>query len=492
MLLTGLSLTGLSWAGLAGCGRDPSRPSALPSAPPLTPSPGQRVVEHTLTPRATRLDLGGVEVDTWAYGDALPGPLIRANAGDLIRVRVDSELPEETTVHWHGIALRNVADGIPHTTQDPIPAGGSYLYEYVAPDPGTYFYHSHVGLQLDRGLYAPLIIDDPAEPGDYDAEWIVVLDDWVDGTGRTPEDVLAELTAGSGDGHHHDHGSMGDGSMGDMGEMDMSGMGGNAKPPPYGHSDVTYPHFLINGRIPADAETFRARPGQRIRIRVINASADTVFSIALPEHTMTVTHSDGFPVQPTEARALYLGMGERYDVLVTVGDGVFPLVATPFGKEGRALAWLRSGSGEAIEPTALPAAYTRNILEGADLLPAESALLPKRPADDQQSMMLSGSMSPYTWAINGAPHGLNQALEVTEGQRVRFGIMNHTTMAHPMHVHGHTFALDSGLRKDTVLVKPMSMLNIELQADNPGLWMAHCHNAYHGEAGMMIDLDYRV
>lgn len=253
---------------------------------------GRRVVSTRLTPRPVTVDLGGRTVDTWAYGEQVPGPLLRARAGDLLRVTVDNQLPVETSVHWHGLALRNDMDGVPHLTQDPIPAGGSFDYEFTAPDPGTYFYHPHSGVQLDRGLYGVLIVDDPTEPGGYDDEWIVVLDDWVDGTGRSPDQVLAafEKTSasddpgGSMDGM--DHGSMG-GSMGGMGEGMHSRLIGGA-------GDVDYPYYLINGRTPSTPHTFTGRPGQRVRIRFVNAGSDTAFRVAVGGHRMTVSHCDGF------------------------------------------------------------------------------------------------------------------------------------------------------------------------------------------------------
>ena len=138
---------------------------ALGPVPSASPSAGQKLVSASLTPKPTTLDLAGTTVNTWAYGDSVPGQLIRATAGDFLRVTVDNRLPADTTVHWHGIRLRNAADGVPGVTQDPIKPGAKYVYEFTAPDPGTYFFHPHVGVQLDRGLYAPLIIDDPAEPG---------------------------------------------------------------------------------------------------------------------------------------------------------------------------------------------------------------------------------------------------------------------------------------------------------------------------------------
>jgi FtsP/CotA-like multicopper oxidase with cupredoxin domain len=455
------------------------------------------VIEKSLTARPVTLDLGGPTVRTWAYADTVPGPLIRADAGDLVRIRLDNQLPADTTVHWHGIALRNVADGVPGQTQDPVGPGTSYNYEFTVPDPGTYFYHPHVGVQLDRGLYGPLIVDDPREPGEYDAEWVVVLDDWVDGTGRTPDDVFAELTGSSGS------------SMGGMGGMDhgsmpmnpragstdgpgMPGMGmGRA---PFGDAgDVVYPYYLVNGRVPAAPKTFAAKPGQRIRLRIINAASDTIFTVAMGGHRMTVTHSDGYAVQPRDTDAFYIGMGERYDAIVTVKDGVFPLVAVPFGKQGQAMAVVRTGSGATPPADIKPSELSGAVLLGSDLLPAAESRLPARTFDATSRLTLSGQMRPYAWGINGAPYGRNTPLSVREGQRLRVDVTNMTMMSHPLHLHGHTFALvDSGLRKDTVMLRPMESRAIELQADNAGDWMIHCHNIYHAEAGMMIALNYQT
>ena len=127
---------------------------------------------------------------------------------------------------------------------------------------------------------------------------------------------------------------------------------------------------------------------------------------------------------------------------------------------------------------------------GSELLPAPSSLLPARPPAATAALTLEGSMTPYRWGINGAPYGSNVALTVKRGQRLRLNVRNLTMMTHPLHLHGHTFALRSGLRKDTVLLAPMQAMPIELDADNAGDWMVHCHNVYHAEAGMMIGLRY--
>ena len=170
------ALTACSTNGGAGFGSATFGPAA-----PVTPSPGQKVVVKSLVAKPTTLDLGGPKVASWAYGDTVPGPLIRATAGDFLRITLDNQLPDDSTIHWHGIRLSNPADGVPGMTQDPVKPGASFTYQFTAPDPGTYFFHPHVGVRHDRGLYAPLVIDDPREPGGYDAEWVVVLDDWVDG-----------------------------------------------------------------------------------------------------------------------------------------------------------------------------------------------------------------------------------------------------------------------------------------------------------------------
>jgi multicopper oxidase len=437
--------------------------------------PGQSVVTARLSPQLTTLDLGGLEVDTWAYGDRLPGPLIRATAGDLLSISVDNRLAVDTSVHCHGIALRNDMDGVPGITQDPIAPGETYDYKFTAPDPGTYFYHPHSGVQLDRGLYGVLLIDDPAEPGDYDDEWVIVLDDWVDGTGQTADDVLADLKSGGAS-----HGSMG--GMGGSGDGSRSlGHGG----------DVVYPHYLINGRIPKGPVSFTGKPGQRIRLRVVNAGSDTAFRLALGGHELTVTHSDGFPVVPTATDAILVGMGERYDVTITLAEGVFALVASAEGKTGAASAVVRTTEGDAPAVSTLPELGKR-VLLGTDLVVAEQVRLSERKVDREHELVLRGSMSRYEWTINGRSFPDHGQLAISEGERVRLRFTNESMMFHPMHVHGHTFALSrGGARKDTVIVRPMASLDVELDANNPGQWMTHCHNIYHAESGMMTTLSYQ-
>jgi FtsP/CotA-like multicopper oxidase with cupredoxin domain len=476
VLIGALGLSGIAAASAWGVSAAVPTAESLRRAEALRRGTVRRVVTARLTPRPTTIDLGGPVVKTWAYGDSVPGPLLRARAGDLLRVQVDNQLPASTSVHWHGIALRNDMDGVPGMTQPPIEAGASFTYEFTVPDPGTYFYHPHSGVQLDRGLYGTLLVDDRADPGGYDVEWTVVLDDWVDGTGRTPEQVLKGLTDGSGADMH--------GSMGGVAEGIQSpllGVGGH----------VAYPHYLANGRVPAAPVTMAAKPGQRMRLRLVNAGSDTAFRVALGGHRLTVTHSDGFPVVPVTTDALLIGMGERYDVLVTVGDGVFPLVALAEGKRGNALALVRSAAGTPPAASARPAELAGSVTVGTDLTAADTVRLQPKEVDRRHDLRLSGSLSPYRWMINHKIFHEGDSLPVEAGQRVRLRFQNHSRMFHPMHVHGHTFALvRGGARKDTVIVAPLQTLEVDFDANNPGQWMTHCHNIYHAETGMMTALSY--
>ncbi|WP_413798858.1 multicopper oxidase domain-containing protein [Streptomyces iranensis] len=486
-----------------------------------------------LTATATTLDIGARKVTSWAYEDQVPGREIRVTAGDTIALTLANNLPQPTTLHWHGIRLRNDMDGVPGVTQRPIKTGAAFDYRFTAFYPGTYWIHPHSGVQLDRGLYAPLIVEDPKEPLKYDKEWVVVLDDWLDGVGgRTPDKEFERLNAGKGGavGHAMDDGSMDDGSMDDDGKRGAKATAKptatakakatltakatpTAKPTPKpkaktkgarkkaapmesrllgGHAgDVTYPYYLVNGRSPESPQVFRAKRGDRVRIRIINAGGDTAFRVALGGHRMTVTHTDGYPVVPAKTDALLLGMGERYDVLVTVKDGVFPLAVIAEGKGRSAMAVLRT-RGKSPVKFPRPKELDGELLTADRLKAAEDVRLTPKEPDRIIRMRLTGSMRRWDWAINGRPYDPSQRYPVREGERVRISFINGTDMWHPVHLHGHTFALpDGGPRKDTTVLLPHHKVNVDLDADNPGLWMVHCHNVYHSESGMMTILGYQ-
>ncbi|MFD9291761.1 multicopper oxidase family protein [Streptomyces sp. NPDC060030] len=460
----------------------------------------------SLTATVSRLELGGgLTVPSWAYGDRLPGEAIRVTAGETLELALANHLPQATTMHWHGLSLRNDMDGVPALTQQAVKAGADFTYRFAVSRPGTHWIHPHSGVQLDRGLYAPLIVEDPKEPLGYDKEWIVVLDDWLDGVdGSTPEAVFDELTRGRGSAHDAGgHGAArrtadagGHGAARRAGDGDAPSrlLVGASSDLLGGHAgDVAYPHYLVNGRRASDPSVFEAAPGDRIRLRVVNAGGDTAFRLALGGHRMTVTHTDGFPVRHTETDTLLLAMGERYDVLVTAGDGVFPLTALAEGKEASALAVLKTGSGEIPPATARPTELDGELVTADRLAPDEAVALTERTPDRTVRMTLTGSMDAYDWAFDGRPYDPAARHPVKAGERVRLVFTNRTSMWHPIHLHGHTFALAGtalGARKDTAALLPGRSLTVDFDADNPGLWMLHCHNVYHAEAGMMTVLGY--
>jgi multicopper oxidase len=524
---------------LAACGHSKSQaPSsaaqmaaAIAAAERARPHSGHTVTA-TLTPQLTQIDLGGPIVRTLAFGDTIPGPLIRAKVGDELMVTVSNRLDHPTSVHWHGIALRNDMDGAEPSTPN-INAGQSFTYQFSVPNSGTYWGHPHTGLDEDTGLYLPVIVEDPTE-GNYDAEWIVVLDDWTDGVGKTPQQLYDELTNPNKSSMPSTTGttppppppppprstnpntsraprtprtprasttpttspsptsptspptSAAGKPEGSVGTSDL--LGGDA-------GDIAYPYYLINGRIPAAPTTFNAKPGQRIRIRFINSGSDTSFRVALTGHSMTVTHTDGYPVVPKTVDALLIGMAERYDVIVTAADGVFPLVALAEGKNALARALLSTGKGSPPDPQFRPAELTKRV-GTIDMFTATTPVYLGRPEPDLNlPVVLGGNMVQYNWMINGEPYSKTNPLHIRQGQRPTLTFDNTTMMYHPMHLHGHTFQLikpdgTPGARKDTVIVLPKQKVRAVLVADNPGTWVMHCHNTYHDFAGMQTRLDY--
>ena len=448
-----------------------------------------KVVRRELEAAPATVDFAGRRAATWAYDGTVPGPEIRVTAGDELRLSLRNALPDSTSVHWHGIALRNDMDGVPGLTQRAIKPTTRFDYEFVVPDPGTYWFHPHVGVQLDTGLMAPLIVEDPDEPGDYDDEAVLVLDDWTDGVGDSPKSIFDRMRKRG---------------MASMDGMDMEGMEGmegmggmpsSREPLGSDTGDVTYPFHVINGRVPGDPVVVSSKPGRRIRFRLINGGSDTAYRFAVGGHRLRVTHADGFPVRPVEVDTLILGMGERCDVTITVGDGVFPIVAVPEGKDDTpAMGVLRSGSGRTPPAEARPEELRRRLLAYADLAPTEPVTLKARQPDRIVDLSLQMAGGGRRWLIDGRAYGDHEPITMEQGERVRMRLNNKSMMFHPMHVHGHTFAVvgrgQAGFRKDTVNVLPMQKLEIEFEADNPGQWLAHCHNVYHGELGMMTVLSY--
>jgi FtsP/CotA-like multicopper oxidase with cupredoxin domain len=493
-------MTRRRFLGLAGLGAGAMILGACEATQRSAPSQGQngaRIAGYALEVAPLNFELGGREVSSWGYNGGVPGPEIRLKEGDTLRAAVRNRLPEGTTIHWHGLPIPNEMDGVPDVTQPPIGSGEDFTYEFEVPVSGTFFYHSHVGLQLDRAVYGPLVIEPESEPLGYDREFTLMLDDWLDGVDGTPEEKLKSLKTGGSAMSGMDGMDMGGMDMGHGGGMEgmdgMEGMGGTGETPRQWRPDIVYPSYLINGNPPDSPEELRVKRGEKVRIRFINSASASIFRVALAGHRMTVTHSDGQPVEPVEADALRIGQGERYDVFVDAGNpGVWQLAARAEGTEkiGRAL-FRYEGSSTSVPPAnQMPPELERELLL-YDMLRAapEAEAPPGGEPDEVVPITINGDEEKYVWTINGEIFSEADPIPVGRNKHIRFELENKSMMPHPMHLHGHFFRVENGTgqgpMKDTVLLDPRQKLTIDWLSDNPGDWAFHCHMIYHQEAGMM-------
>lgn len=408
--------------------------------------------EFMVTATVSEIEVApGKRVETWLYNDQYPGPELRVEEGDRVQITVKNELDAETTIHWHGMALSgaNGMDGVPGVTQDPIAPGDEFVYEFDAAPTGTHWYHSHVDLQLDRGLLGPLIIEEADPHIDYDREQTLILDEHLTDTPRV--------------------------------ESESGGMmGGMPGAPPYEGT-------LINGQLPDSPSTVPVEEGERVRLRFINAGAATTYRVAIAGHDVEITHTDGPAVEPVTVNGFDIGMGERFDAVIEADNpGVWEVQVQPLGNEtppGRALLQYK---GEDGDPNA---EVTGSRLLGYDDLQAVRDLdqytgSPDQTVDLRLSAgggMMGGSEE---WTINGETYPEADPITIAEDDHVRVRMTNHSPMRHPMHLHGHHFRVGNVL-KDTVTVPGhMEQVEFDVITDNPGDWFFHCHHLYHMETGM--------
>ncbi len=477
----------LAATGVAGAGGLFGRSLAESSATRSVPA--RRLREYRLRAAVSDLDLGPLDRRTiWTYEGRYPGPEIRVREGERLRVVVENGLPEPTTVHWHGVPVPNAMDGVPELTQAPIAPGSTFVYEFDATKPGSYMYHSHQGLQIDRGLFGALVFEERSPHVAYDREYTLVLDDLL--PGAPPNMARQPSSRSRGMGRGGMGGMMGGGMMGGgMMGRGMRGMGaGMGMMGSRGIPD--YLALLINGRPPEDPPTFEVRRGERLRLRLVNPSGATIYRVWIAGHTMSVSHADGRPVKPIEVDALDIGMGERYDVLVDARNpGAWEITAAPLqGSPEPAKGILRYTDALRARPAA-DASPGGRLLALGDL----EALEPHErgeEVDQDLDLVLSGGMMSSAWTIGGQVYPDADPIEVHEGERVRIRMRNMSMMPHPMHLHGHFFRVGDAW-KDTVIVPAhMGAVALDFRADNPGRWFFHCHNAYHMVMGMAREVRY--
>ncbi len=447
----------------------------------------------------------GRRVKAMAYNGRIPGPEIRSREGERLRIILKNSLAEPTTVHWHGLEVPNRMDGVPDITQKPVDPGQSFVYEFEARPAGTRWYHTHFKehRQMDLGLAAPLIIE-PAEkePLAYDREVTLVLDDWATGSGKALP-ATAEGTAGGRGGMGGmmggGMGGTGGGGMGGMmgGMMGGRGMGGMMGGMRSG-DHPEYDTMTINGKAYPATEPLRVRKGERLRLRLINASAEHTHVIRLAGHRLNVTHTDGNPLQaPIAVDAIPIAPSERYDAIVVAEHpGAWFLHCTQPGhaSAGEQMAVLYAGHDgkkpEAPEDgIANLELWHYGLGRGRDGLP--------KPSGTTRAFDLTlggGMMGSDIWTINRQVYPNTDPLALKRGDRARVRLANMSMEAHPMHLHGQSFAVlaVNGARyaapivKDSVDVEPhMGSVVLEFTAHNPGDWFFHCHKPMHMDGGMI-------
>lgn len=479
---------------------------------------------------------------------SVPGPLIRLREGQNVRLHVTNSLEEDSSIHWHGILLPFQFDGVPGISFPGIKPGDTFTYEFQLRQSGTYWWHSHSGLQEQSGHYGPIVVEPMGGHGDdYDRDYVVLLSEF---TPLHPHEIMRKLKVAEGYFNYQKQTA----TNGDMSPADRMRWGG-MRMDPRDILDVTGSTYtyLVNGHAPGDNLEFLFNPGERIRLRIINGSAMSFFNFRIPGVPLTVIQADGQDVQDVTVDELQIGVAETYDLVVTPGAGAHAIVAEAMDRSGMGLAMLTSREGARASPPALrePVTLTMNdmgmnmeamagmghgamkhemrdlsklpqdaqgagidmvapmpvdrmdspglgldnvdhrVLRYTDLVAGQPN--PLRPPERSLEIHLTGNMERYMWSFDGRKFSAvtDDPIRFGFNERVRVTLVNDTMMAHPIHLHGHFFELVNGAdathqpRKHTMIVQPGSKATFDLTANEPGDWAFHCHLLYHMHAGMM-------
>ena len=426
-------------------------------APTLGWPQGQPDVKLEIAPLELEIAPGKM-IQTVAYNGRVPGPLIRWPEGKPIVIDVVNRTAIPEIVHWHGQEIPSQMDGAAEEGSPMIPPGGQFRYTFTPRPTGFRWYHTHVfaGHDLKRGTYTGqfgcFYIEPKTEPGAYDQEIFLTVHDW-----------NAYLAAG------------GDASM-----------------------DAAYDYSTIDGRMLGYVDPVEVREGQRVLLRVLNASASMIHWLALAGHDLAVVAMDGNPVPKSASTpAIRLGPAERVDVVVTMNHpGIWILGETR--EQMR-----KAGMGIVVE-------YANQQGKPRWIDPPETLWDYRRFANLQTTIRQPDQVIPLrfeskfhgqgavaTWTINGKSFPNTDTIMLKEGQRYRLQMINRSTDDHPLHLHRHTFEVTSvnsqrlsGLYKDVVIVPGNGTLEADFTANNRGATLFHCHNQTHMDFGFMTLLRY--
>ena len=474
------------------------------------------VREYLLTIAESQVSINGTLRDAMTINGTVPGPVLRFTLGDDAVIHVHNTMRESTSLHWHGLLVPNNQDGVPLLTTPPIESGTTFTYRFPIKQTGTYWYHSHSGMQEQQGIYGAFIIDEPTPKEDAGVppmrDEVLLLSDWTD---ESPKEVMRALMTGN-DWYPRRKknfpsifGAIEAGALSDYVSREWSRMA------PMDISDVAYDAFLVNGQ---SRIVCGGVPGERVRLRIINGSASTYFFVEFAQQQLELMAADGMPVEPFSTPRLLIAIAETYDAIITIpADGSYEFRATAQDGSGHASAFFGAGT-EHLAPE-VPASNIYSMDEmlesgmdssGAMRMPHD-APRPAPPyhflrapqstdfASDaprrEVTLRLTGDMERYLWSINNRSVTQESTIHVKHGEILRMTLVNDTMMHHPMHLHGHFFRVvgEQGERsplKHTVDVPPMGRRVLEFEANETGDWFFHCHILYHMDMGMSRVVTY--
>jgi FtsP/CotA-like multicopper oxidase with cupredoxin domain len=488
------------------------------AAPPILAQAQNSTDSAAVAPTILRLQRREIEVNgktASVYGIRQPNGTfgVTTEVGKPFRVRVENGIGEPSLIHWHGLTPPWRQDGVPGISGPPIPPGASADYDFPLRFGGTFWMHSHQGLQEQGLMAAPLIIHDDRNRPD-EQEVVVMLTDF----SFTPADQIFENLKKSGSMAGMAKPAAGAGAS--MSKMSDTKMGSMAKPVGAAAStssmkvaapmstgqsapdlnDVKYDAFLGNDRTLADPEIVKVEPGGRVLLRIINSSSMSAYHVGLGALEGDLVAVDGFAIEPIRGREFPAAVAQRLDIRVSLpsGAGAYPVLAQLEGERAQTgIILVAAGAPVSRIPGAAETPSQALTLDVERTLRAEKPLA-ERKADRVHALNLTGEMAGYIWSINNVAWNKDvPPLLVAEGERVELAFVNQTPMPHPMHLHGHEFQVVeidgerfSGAVRDTILVTPGRRVVVAFDANNPGWWAIHCHLLYHLDAGMFTTIKY--
>ncbi|MBL4721672.1 MAG: copper resistance system multicopper oxidase [Alphaproteobacteria bacterium] len=381
---------------------------------------------YNLTIDETVVNITGRETPAMAINGGIPGPVLRFKEGENVVINVTNNLDVTSSMHWHGFIIPPKMDGVPGISYDGIKPGETFTYRFPIVQNGTYWYHSHSGLQEQAGVFGAIVITPKKrDPVKYDREHVIILSDWSD---EKPETVLSNLKKQS-DYYNYNKRTVFDffkdvEEKGLSASIDERKMWGEMRMDATDIVDVTGYTFLMNGKNPAQNWTGLFKPGERVRLRFINGSAMTYFKIRIPGLKMTVVAADGQNLRPTTVDEFQIAVAEAYDVIVQPKeDRAYTIFAAPMDNSGYARATLATRQGDSA---AIPALEKRPVLTMADMPAGAMAGM------DHSSMkgMDHGSMKMDDKPMAGMDHGSMKGMDHSSmkmGDKPMAG-MDHSSM----------------------------------------------------------------